>query len=117
MDRFMLDGNIVKVYRHVIHSSEDGVTIDTSAAMPEQLAAIKARLDENEIPYTVEPLDNTSLDWLDGRKFEGYKEVYDAISMGEEEYTKHLIDNDPLSANDAITLNHEMRLIMLELGV
>lgn len=66
---------------------------------------------------TVEEIDNTGYEWLDGMTFTNEQrsagEVEKAIEMGEAAYMEYLYASDP----DAQMLDLDYRLSLIELGV
>ena len=82
MERFRLNGTIAEVIRYVIQYEENECPAKIYISTSDELALVKARLDSEGITYTVEPVDASDIEWLDGKSFPGYTEVFEAIRLG-----------------------------------
>lgn len=67
---------------------------------------------------TVTALDTSAYAWIDGLAFPSHDEARAAYDLGEQGYMeKKQAESTPQEDTDAMLVDHEYRLILLELGV
>ena len=115
MLKFILDGQTARIVRYVIRHTCGEETIENIALNDEQLAAKKTLLDQAEIKYTIETLDVSGIEWIEGRNFAGFNEVFVAIEMGETaflEWERANPTHETLAAR-----SHEWEASLVELAI
>lgn len=64
-----------------------------------QLEIIKARLDKDDIKYTIETIDNSSIAWIKDTEIDNNL-IEKAIELGEDDFYEYLYENDDNAQRD-----------------
>lgn len=112
--KYRFEGEKLRLIKYEITvPSEDGESRILDAVSENERDEIIERYPES----TVSEVDTTGYEWLDGMTFTQEEqrrgEVENAINMGEEEYEKYIMNNDPVYQ----MLELDMRVALLEMGV
>lgn len=87
---------------------DETITMEEDVITDEHLENIKARFDKQSIKYTVETVDNSSIEWILDIDFTDEEIanglVEKAVEMGEEDFTDYLYETDENAQRDEALL-------------
>jgi hypothetical protein len=106
-------GDIVQLLRYKITQTDTAV-VDYCASIEERDALIQ-RLGGK--PHTVEAIDQTGNEWIDGMEFTDAAKVLEALEMGETAYRQSVNDSDAGLQIYKYLTDLDFRLLLLEWGV
>jgi hypothetical protein len=120
-------GNTVQLLRYKItwETSEtiwDGAEVQEKTITQEEYCISDDHRDEiiqklvNTL-HTVETIDQTSNEWIDGLEFPDVSKVPEALDMGEEVWKRHVNDNNMNLQVFKYLTDLDFRLLLLEWGI
>lgn len=85
---FRMLGNKVELIRYKITWQKNRQEITENCISEEHKNEVAQMLAEKEIEFTVQAINQTNNEWLDGLEFSSYDEALEAFNKGEEAYNQ-----------------------------